>query len=147
MNARCVEVSHQDQQAVMKFNQSLVDNSKGALPSFPHPVKYASLSASHTNAMLGMLHGCPHVGGEKVLTCDGVLDMSRIESQDMGLARAVQEGLKWKSVAQQAMECNGLAEIIQAAMNAWQQIARQEHEFQIFKRIANEIGTSNVKWG
>ena len=82
-----------------------------------------------------------------MLTCDGALDMSRIESQDMGLARAVQEGLKWKSVAQQAMECNGLAEIIQAAMNAWQQIARQEHEFQIFKGIANEIGTSNVKWG
>jgi len=47
------------------------------------------------------------------------------------------------------MECRGLPKIIQAAMNASQQIARQEHEFQIFKRIANEIGTSmgNVKWG
>ena len=149
INAWCVEVSHHEQLAVTKFNESLVRQSNGTLPAFPHPARYASLSASHTNAMLrACLHGCPHVDGEKVLTCDGALDMSRIESQDSGLAKAVRDGLKWKCVSHLAMECSGLVKILQSAMNASQQIARQEHEFQIFKRIANEIETSsNVKWG
>ena len=148
IDAWCVEVHHVQQPEVTKFNEGPVRQSGGALPEFPHPPRYASLSASHTNAMLrACAHGCPHVDGEKVLTCDGVLDMSRIESQDSGLAKAVRDGLKWKCVSHLAMECSGLPKIIQAAMNASQQIARQEHEFQIFKRIANEIGASNVKWG
>ena len=147
--AWCIEVNHLEEPMVTKFNEDLVRQSGGAIPAFPHPPRYASLSASHTNQMLrACLHQCPHQDNERVLTCEGLLDMSRIASQDPALARAVKEGIRWRVVSHVvAMEIPTLPRVIQSAMNAAQAIARAEHEFQIFRRISNEVAADpTVKW-
>ena len=98
--AWCIEVNHLEEPMVTKFNEDLVRQSGGAIPAFPHPPRYASLSASHTNQMLrACLHQCPHQDNERVLTCEGLLDMSRITAQDPALARAVNEGIRWRVVS------------------------------------------------
>ena len=148
--AWCIEVNHLPEPMVTKFNEDLVRQSGGAIPAFPHPPRYASLSASHTNQMLrACLHQCPHQDGEKTLTCEGLLDMSRITSQDPALARAVKEGIRWRVVSHVVgMEIPTLPRVIQSANNAAQAIARAEHEFQIFRRISNEVAADpTVKWG
>ena len=146
--AWCIEVNHLEEPMVTKFNEDLVRQSGGAIPAFPHPPRYASLSASHTNQMLrACLHQCPHQDNERVLTCEGLLDMSKITAQDPALARAVNEGIRWRVVSHVvAMEIPTLPRVIQSAMNAAQAIARAEHEFQIFRRISNEVADPTVKW-
>ena len=77
-----------DDALVQKWNQELI-----GLAPVTKPLKFASLSASHTNQVLrSFLHGMPH--GDDRLTFNGQMSSQKLKDHDPLYFAAVEEGLK-----------------------------------------------------
>lgn len=80
-----------DDVAIQTWNQELV-----GLAPVSKPLKFASLSASHTNQVLrSFIHQMPH--DDDRLTFNGKMSSQKLKSQDTLYFAAVEEGLKDES--------------------------------------------------
>ena len=143
-NPIACELSPADVERVERFNLELVKASEGGecalAPVEAGSVKFASLSASHTNAMLRLLAGgCPYKGtcAEQV-TVSGLLSMESLMKHDKQFHDAATSGLSWTVISQTVMrEYPGLASLIEEAANTGGQIQRKEGELQMARRLFN----------
>ena len=141
-HAICVDVPPGNSK-VEQFNKELADSSNGQLPAMdPLKLKYCSLSCSHTNmALRCILGGVEHDYENSVLTVQGRLQLEQVRLKDSAMASACETGLTWRVINSEAMECDGLADLIQAACNTSAQLSRGESEIQILRRVLNMINT------
>lgn len=139
-DAICVDVPPSNP-AVFQFNKELHDSSNGQLPAMdPLKLKYCSLSCSHTNmALRCILAGVEHVYENSMLAVQGRLQLEQVRLKDAAMASACENGLTWRVINSEAMECDGLADLIQAACNTSAQLSRGESEIQILRRVLNMI--------
>ena len=146
-NPICVDVDPSDS-TILDFNVKLASSSGGLLPSLTKgQCKYASLSASHVNAALrSIISGLAH-DKDSPLCVDGHLSLAQVLKKDPAMHQACVGGLSWRVISAEAMEIDGLADLIQAGANTTAQLARGESEFQMVRRILNTInahgGTGN----
>lgn len=133
INGICVETNAE----MRAYNQNLMANV--GLPSFSNVdcVKYASLSASHTNQglrliMAGATHSDPR------MTVDGHLSLEKISARDPLMGEAARLGFQWLVIPIHIMDAHpGLPSLIQSAMNSSNQISRSESELQVLRRLHN----------
>ncbi|CAK9031000.1 Uncharacterized protein SCF082_LOCUS19438 [Durusdinium trenchii] len=133
---RAVACEVSDTESVMNFNQGLVERSKGLLPrAAPGSVKYASLSATHTNMVLRMF-AAHHPHSDIRFTNNGSLSLEKLESHDGEYYDAVCHGLRWEIVAADVMEAfPALPSLVQLTMNTSGQLQRKETELQLCLRV------------
>lgn len=143
-NPIACELSPADVARVERFNLDLVRASEGGecalAPVEAGSVKFASLSASHTNAMLRLLAaGCPYKGTcADQVTVSGMLSMESLMKHDPQFHDAATLGLSWTVISQTVMNAYpGLASLIQEAANTGGQIQRKEGELQMARRLFN----------
>ena len=132
ISAICVEANAE----IKSYNMELMSTTM--LPSYIQDnVKYASLSASHTNQCLRLvLANATH--SDSRLTVDGRLSIEKISSKDSGLASACRTGISWLVLPCYLMEDHPtLPSLIQSAMNSAGQISRSESELQVLRRLHN----------
>ena len=143
-NPICGEISDPDHAMVLGFNEALVTSSRGLLPPVQATqMRYASLANSHTNAALRCLaHEVAHIGTECALVLEGRLSMARAKSHDPQFFKAAQEGMVWRVIAREALEIDGVAQLIQSASNTSGHLQRGEHEWQILLRMKSLIDRS-----
>lgn len=136
----CADIDPAALDAIFKFNSKLAKTSCGLLPEIAkHELRYASLSASHTNAALRcIMAGTPHESSSK-LVVNGKLQLEQVKEVDPEMAIAAMKGLTWRVISSEALSVKGLADIIQAGANTTAQLARGESEFQMVRRILNSI--------
>ena len=135
----CVEVRSSDV-ACMAFNKKLQEDSSDLLaPVEAGTVKYASLSCTHTNQVLRLLHyRCQHTNPDVCI--DGRLSMEKLQVKDEAFFNAVQEGLTWTVISEAVLvSFPQMAELIQQAENTGSQMQRQETELQLVRRVFNLI--------
>ncbi|CAE8589898.1 unnamed protein product [Polarella glacialis] len=135
VKAICVEVASDE---VREWNAALMAGTNGMLPSFEKAaVRFASLSASHTNqALRCVLARVAH--RDECLCVDGCLSLEKIGSKDPLFQDACTLGLTWAVLpATLLQEFPNLATILQAAGNCSGQVARGEHELQVVRRLHN----------
>ena len=138
-NPICTDVGDSDV-SIFQFNLKLQENSGGLLPPMNRAhCKYASLSASHVNAALRcIVNGVQH-NKDSPLCVDGRLSMDQVAKKDPQMHEAATRGLSWRVISAEAMEIDGLADLIQGGANTSAQLARGESEFQMVRRILNTI--------
>ena len=132
-----IEVASTKLEEVYTFNAGLVSNSMGLLPPCEKStVKFASLSASHTNQVLRLIASSWSHASECPLVVNGKLSLEHLKHLDSAFADAAQNGLNWLIISSEVLEAfPGLAAMIQEACNATGQVQRKEHELQICRRI------------
>ena len=141
VRAICAELSPAEIPAVEAFNRQLVgDDTVSAnlrlAPVVEGTVKYASLSASHTNQVLRLFAAnCLHEGDPDLLV-QGRLSIHQLQAKDPAFADAVEQGLWWCVVSQEVMsEYPQLASMMQQANNTGAQLQRKEPELQLCRRL------------
>ena len=121
----CTEIGHGP--AILQFNEGLVASSGGLLPPVnPTKLRFASLSCSHTNAALRCaLHEV--VSEEELISLNGRISMSKIQSIDKALFDACHEGLVWTAIHRDVMDFSPkIAQLIQSACNVSSHISKGE---------------------
>ena len=144
IKAICCEIASDDDVTAM-FNSRLSEMSAGMIPAIPRQyLRYASLSASHTNAALRCIAaGVAH--SDEKLTIGGKLAVERLAQVDAQFAQAAQEGIQWQIVALEAVQAfPQLPSLIQASSNSAGQLATHEHEMQMLRRIDNAVAASKM---
>ena len=124
-NPICTEIGHG--QDILQFNEGLVASSAGLLPPVnPTKLRFASLSCSHTNAALRCaLHEV--VSEEELISLNGRVSMSKIQSIDKALFDACNAGLEWTAIHRDVMDFSSqIAQLIQSACNVSSHIAKGE---------------------
>ena len=123
------------------FNHNLAESSQGSIPPIEGTkLKYCSLSCSHTNTGLRcIMAGAPHDHSGSELTVQGKLQLEQVRLKDPAMAQAASAGLTWRVINHEAMEVEGLADLLQAGANTSAQLSRGESEFQILRRVLNQI--------
>lgn len=144
----CVELKSDDT-VVRSFNHQLQEEAGGKLgdPSSTAWIRFASLSCSHTNfAMRIVSENVEH--SDPDVTMGGRLTVDRLSAKDPGFAKAVREGLDWTVVSARVIDrFPELCGLIQGAGNASGQIARQEYDVQMIRKIHNMVkGKDVVSW-
>jgi hypothetical protein len=133
INAICAE-ANDDQR---RWTVALMSSNRDTLPPYtsPETIRYVSLSASHTNQMLRCING--HMSHFDPRLCvDGKLNAQKIGMHDEAMASACTKGLKWTIIPDRVLAKHPqLAGIIQSGMNAASQVARQESEIQVLRKI------------
>ena len=127
---------------ILQFNQGLVASSGGLLPEVnPTKLRFASLSCSHTNAALRCaLHEV--VSEEELVSLNGRMSMSKIQSIDKALFDACHAGLEWTVIHRDVMDFSPkIAQLIQSACNVSSHIAKGESEWQILARMTSLMKT------
>lgn len=122
--------------SVEDFNRQLVANSNGLLPEVrPGTVKYASLSATHTNMVLRLFAAAEKHPDER-FTTSGTLSMEKLSKHDPAFEDAVRHGLHWEILSSEVLVAfPELAGLIQLTANTSGQLQRKETELQLAKRI------------
>lgn len=142
----CVEVPAGDEQAFWTFNKRLADESMGKLPCPERPLKYATISASHTNMMMkSLLASCKHPQG-CLTDGNGHLMMASVP---LALQEACKSGLAWTVLSAAVAEVTMLIPLLQSSMNATHQVAKGETELQVAMKIASAIktrGKAQLSW-
>ena len=130
----CVEVRDTHDE-VVAFNEKMIQSNNNLLaPLQTGCVKYASLSASHTNQVLRLLHAQhPHThsaGSEgTAITVGGVLSMEQLRNTDALFHAAAAGGIEWQVVAEKVLQrFPALGELLQEAGNTSGQLQRSETE-------------------
>ena len=134
VKAIATEVPHGDTK-VQEFNQKLIQSSHGMLPEVqPGTVKFASLSATHTNLVLRLFAAeCKH-SDERFCT-SGHLSMEKLQRHDCNVHDAVTHGLSWDILSSEILgSFPELASLIQLTANTSGQLQRKETELQLAKR-------------
>ena len=142
----CTEIGHGP--AILQFNEGLVASSGGLLPPVnPTKLRFASLSCSHTNAALRCaLHEV--VSEEELISLNGRISMSKIQSIDKALFDACHEGLVWTAIHRDVMDFSPkIAQLIQSACNVSSHISKGESEWQILARMRSLMKTlPHAEW-
>ena len=136
VRAICTEVEPSDLETV-SFNKRLA--SGGLAPVEDNTVRYASLSASHTNQVLRLFtYGCEHPEGPEEILQNGRLCTNRLRDKDPKFAEAVEHGLQWTVLSSSVVrEFGSLPALIQQSMNTTSQLQRREGELQLARRLHN----------
>ena len=142
----CTEIGRSND--ILQFNEGLVTSSGGLLPAVnPTKLRFASLSCSHTNAALRCaLHEV--VSDEELVSLDGRISMSKIQSIDKALFDACHAGLEWTAIHRDVMDFSPkIAQLIQSACNVSSHIAKGESEWQILARMRSLMKTNpHAEW-
>lgn len=120
---------------VQEFNRKLIESSQGMLPEVrPGSVKFASLSATHTNLVLRLFAaGCKH-SDERFCTPDH-LSMEKLQRHDSTFHEAVMHGLSWDILSSEILSSfPELASLIQLTASISGQLQRKEAQLQLAKR-------------
>jgi hypothetical protein len=144
VKAVCCEVA-QDDAAVQTFNEEMAAASNGQLAPVDTRLKYATLWGGHTNqAMRLVAYSVPH--SDERLTISGRLSAEKIGMSDAIFQDAVVNGVLWKVISFEVFKAfPELATIIQSAGNAAGQIAKNEHEMQIMRKMwVTQVGLSKA---
>jgi hypothetical protein len=135
--SQIIAICSEADSAQQKSTVALMNSNRGILPQYPseESIKYASLSATHTNQLLRcIINQMPHFDGR--LTVDGKLSTQKIGLQDESMASACIHGLQWTVIPDRVFKQHPkLAALIQAGMNAASQVARQESEVQVLRKL------------
>ena len=133
---RAVACEVSDTDGVMNFNQRLVERSQGLLPPVaPGSVKYASLSATHTNMVLRMF-AAHHRHEDTRFTNSDQLSLEKLQLHDVEYHDAVTHGLKWEILSSEVMTAfPNLPGLIQLTCNTSGQLQRKETELQLCLRV------------
>ena len=139
-NPICVEiVSEEDLKNITDLNVALAKDSQepNALAEVvPGTVKYASLSASHTNQMLRLFQaGALHTGSENLMI-NGRLSMDLLKHVDAEFHDAAKAGLQWRVLSASVLsQFPQVASLIQEACNVGAHLQRRESELQMARRL------------
>ena len=140
----CVELDPPAQTRVAAFNVKLVNQSRLSTHPLasvdPKTVKYGSLAASHTNAVLRMFKdGVRHEAAESIMGSP-TLSPEGLKAHDAGFYNAVCNGLEWTVIGSLAVRTwPNLTQLLCEASNTNGQLQRQESELQLAQRIFNVI--------
>ncbi|CAJ1370873.1 unnamed protein product [Effrenium voratum] len=144
----CVEVRDAHDE-VVAFNEKMIQSNNNLLaPLQTGCVKYASLSASHTNQVLRLLHAQhPHThsaGSEgTAITVGGLLSMEQLRNTDALFHAAAAGGIEWQVVAEKVLQrFPALGELLQEAGNTSGQLQRSETDMQLARRILREVSAA-----
>ena len=89
---------------ILQFNQGLAASSGGLLPEVnPTKLRFASLSCSHTNAALRCALQ-EVVSEEELVSLNGRMSMSKIQSIDKALFDVCHAGLEWTVIHRDVMD-------------------------------------------
>ena len=140
----CVELDPPAQNRVAAFNVKLVNQSMQSLyklaPVDPKTVKYGSLAASHTNAVLRLFKECVHHEVAESIMGSPQLSPEGLKAHDAGFYNAVCNGLEWTVIGALAVRVwPSLTQLVCEASNTNGQLQRQESELQLARRIHNVI--------
>jgi hypothetical protein len=142
----CTELQPGD--TMVDFNRKLVESSGGLLPAINETMmRYASLSCSHTNAALRCaLHEV--ASEEELVSLNGRISMSKIQSVDKALFDACHAGLEWTVIHRDVMSFSPqIAQLVQSACNVSSHIAKGESEWQILARMRSLMRTQpHAEW-
>lgn len=144
----CIEVPPSDEHSFLSFNQKLADESLGKLPQPEVPLRFATISSSHTSMMMKtIVSGCYHPS-EALTNSSGRLQMSMVPKN---LQESCKHGLTWTVLASSVTGIPGLIALLQSAANASQQVAKGEDELQMALKIAAAIKSrpslqQNLSW-
>ena len=142
----CTELQPGD--TMVDFNRKLVESSGGLLPAINETMmRYASLSCSHTNAALRCaLHEV--ASEEELVSLNGRISMSKIQSVDKALFDACHAGLEWTVIHRDVMSFSPqIAQLVQGACNVSSHIAKGESEWQILARMRSLMRTQpHAEW-
>ena len=144
----CVEVRDAHDE-VVAFNEKMIQSNNNLLaPLQTGCVKYASLSASHTNQVLRLLraqHPHTHSAGSEgtAITVGGLLSMEQLRNTDALFHAAAAGGIEWQVVAEKVLQrFPALGELLQEAGNTSGQLQRSETEMQLARRILREVSAA-----
>ena len=132
------------QTRVAAFNVKLVNQSRLSTHPLasvdPKTVKYGSLAASHTNAVLRMFKdGVRHEAAESIMGSPQ-LSPEGLKAHDAGFYNAGCNGLEWTVIGPLAVRTwPNLTQLLCETSNTNGQLQRQGSELQLAKRIFNVI--------
>ena len=140
----CVELDPPAQTRVALFNVKLVNQSKQSYHPLasvdPKTVKYGSLAASHTNAVLRLFKDCVRHEAAGSIMGSPKLSPEGLKAHDQGFYDAVCNGLEWTVIGALAVRTwPNLTQLLCEASNTNGQLQRQEGELQLARRIFNVI--------
>ena len=127
----CCEVSSKELSAVTAFNEMLHDQAKGMLaPVEAGSVKFASVSASHTNQTLRVLH----------YQFNAQLTLDQLKQEDSNFHKAATSGLTWQVISHEVTsEFPDLPSLVQQTYNTGSQLQKGETELQMARRILSML--------
>ena len=141
-----VEVDNSDQE-VVDFNSKAIANSNGLLAPLDSQVRFASLWGSHTNQCLRAWAAGVRHKSER-LTIDGKLCVAKLRAIDPAYASAVEAGMNWQIIASSVVkEFPELPLLVQAAGNTAAQLAKNEHDLQVLRKVFNAQRSMSLTGG
>jgi hypothetical protein len=135
VRAVCAEMGPSDQEAMLWNEQMVADGNEMLAPV--EYIKCLSVWGSHTNQGFRAID----VGlksDQEAMCVGGFFSLEKIKQKDPAFADAVTNGVTWTVITHQVIaKFPDLLPLIQAAGNAAGQLAAQEHEFQVLRKLHN----------